>query len=99
MRNKIANLKLLPLLTFAQNQCIMVHANESKCVSFQGVEKHITDNLVQHLLFINEKMETHRKAICPKTWREVKQVLAWSSSPHISVHCYEMQLGFFWTSH
>lgn len=49
----------------------MVHANESKCVSFRGVAKQITDNLARHLHFISEKTETQRKAVCPKTWREV----------------------------
>ena len=60
MRNKIADLKLLPLLTFAQNQSLSwVDANESKSVSSQGVEKHISDGLVQYLHFIDEKTEAH----------------------------------------
>lgn len=78
----------------------MVHANESKCVSFRGVAKQITDNLAQHLHFISEKMETQRKAVCPKTWSEVPADTGLEPESHVSVHCWEeIQLGFSRTSH
>ena len=61
MRNKIADLKLLPLLTSAQNQSLSwVNANDSKTVSFQGLENHTSDGLIQDPHFMDEKTEDHR---------------------------------------
>lgn len=57
--------------------------------------KAYTDDTAQRLHVTDEKIEAHGEAICPKTQRKPATNAGRQLHPHGSVHCCDIQMGFF----